>query len=144
MAHKSKLRESSDDALIDRVNRRVLTQVAEMDMDRHATVHADVGAFQPFLEGVEIRVLHVAEEPGHTVISYLLRMSPGAVIPAHRHPMDEECIVLEGLVRIGSRLALGRGDFHLARAGTIHPDIQSDGGALIYLRGAEPQQDQLV
>ena len=35
----------------------------------------------------------------------MIRLEPGAWAPAHEHPADEECLVLEGLVVAGRRLS---------------------------------------
>jgi anti-sigma factor ChrR (cupin superfamily) len=123
---------------LERIKNDVMQRIAAL-ADRHLTVPAADDRWQPFMPAVEIKVLH--EQDG--VMSYLLRLAPGAVLPPHRHPIDEECVVLEGAVSIGT-LALSAGGFHLARSGTLHEPITSAGGALLYLRGAVPQADQLV
>lgn len=106
----------------------------------HLTAPPDGTGWQPFLAGVDIKVLHATDE----VMAYLLRLQPGASIPAHRHPMDEECVVLEGQVQIGRHLLLDTGGFHLARAGSLHDTIESAQGATIYLRGAAPEVAHLL
>jgi len=83
---------------------------------------------------VRIKVLHEAAG----VMSYLLRLAPGASLPAHRHPVDEECVVLEGEVQIGS-LRVAAGGFHLGRRDVLHERLESAGGALNFLRGAVPE-----
>ena len=95
--------------------------------------------WQPFLPGIRIKVLH--EWQG--VMSYLLHFSPGAVLPGHRHPHDEECVVLEGRLQIGDDLSVEAGGFHMAHRGDLHAPISSAEGAVIYLRGAVPEADQL-
>jgi anti-sigma factor ChrR (cupin superfamily) len=117
-----------------RVRRRLLRRVAADSTDRHLTLAAGEGGWQPFGDGLTIKVLH--ESGG--IMSYLLRLAPGAGLPAHRHPVDEECVVLEGEVRIGS-LCLQGGGFHLGRQDVLHDDLHSPTGALIFLRGAVPE-----
>ena len=119
------------------IRRRLLERVADAD-DSHCTLPA--GAWQPFSDGVDIRVLY--EQDG--VLSYLLRLAPGAQLPPHRHPIDEECLVLEGVLQVGTRIELGAGGYHRARAGSLHATIRSDTGATLFLRGAEPRADQLL
>jgi anti-sigma factor ChrR (cupin superfamily) len=80
-----------------------------------------------------MKVLHHDEG----ILSYLLRLAPGASLPAHRHPVDEECLVLEGEMHIGD-LVLPAGGYHLGRRGVLHDRLTSPGGALIFLRGAVP------
>lgn len=128
------------DALsIARVKRRVLARIAEEQRTQHLTVRAEDGAWQPFGPGLTLKVLH---EQGGTM-SYLVRLAPGAALPPHRHPVDEECVVLEGMLRIGE-LEVGAGGFHLGRQDVLHMPIVSEHGALIFLRGATPELAHLL
>lgn len=95
------------------------------------TVKADEGEWFSRGEGVEKKILLRDREQG--VESYLLRLAPGASIRGHAHSLTEECVMLEGDVRVGS-ITLGPGDFHAVLAGTDHPPITSRGGALFYIR----------
>lgn len=123
-----------DQALLARVKRRVLARIAESQAAEHLTVRAEDGRWQPYGPGLSLKVLHEADG----VMSYLLRLAPGAVLPPHRHPLDEECVVLEGALRIGD-LEVGAGGFHLGRKDVLHMPIVSEHGALIFLRGAPPE-----
>ncbi len=114
-------------------------RVADAD-ESHLTIAADEGAWQPFLDGVTIKVLR--EHAG--VLSYLMHLEPGASLPAHRHPHDEECLVLEGRLRIGTRADIGPGSYHLAHNGALHATISTSTGATIFLRGAVPAADQIL
>lgn len=121
------------------IRRRLLERVADTD-DSHLTVPPGAVGWQPFGDGVQIKVLH-----GHEgLLSYLLKLAPGARLEAHRHPADEECVVLEGVLRVGSRVEVGPGGYHLARAGSLHAPISTETGATLFLRGAEPHVDQLL
>lgn len=126
--------DAQDAAMHERVKRKLLRRIAADTTDRHVTHHPGPQDWQPFGEGVQIKVLH--QSGG--VMSYLLRLQAGASLPAHRHPIDEECVVLEGEVQIGS-LTLAAGGFHLGRKDVLHDRLASAGGALIYLRGAIPE-----
>ena len=75
-------------------------------------------------------------------MSYLMRLEAGAVIPPHDHPQTEECVVLEGEVRIGEE-SVHPGDYHVVRAGHAHELLRSDSGALLFLRGAVPSAKQV-
>jgi len=121
-------------AVIRGIRRRVLERIAEAE-DSHLTVQAGEGRWQPFLDGVHIKVLH--ESAG--TLSYLMRLQPGARVPAHRHPRDEECVVLEGSLRVGRQLELGPGGYHLAHRGALHAGLSTETGATVFLRGAVPQ-----
>lgn len=117
-----------------RVKQRLLRRIAAESTPRHLTVRAGEGAWQPFGPGITMKVLH---EDGET-LSYLLRLEPGASLPPHRHPCDEECLVLEGEMQIGD-LVVGPGGYHLGRRSVLHDRLTSPHGALIFLRGAAPQ-----
>lgn len=116
------------------MRRRLLERVADTEQ-RLLTVPADAQAWQDFSPGVQIQVLR--EHQG--VLSYLLRLAPGASLPAHRHPLDEECVVLAGTLRVGRQVEVGPGGYHLAPQGALHAPISSLTGATIFLRGAVPQ-----
>jgi quercetin dioxygenase-like cupin family protein len=116
------------------IRRRLLERVADAD-ESHLTIGADEGDWQPFCDGVRIKVLREHDE----VLSYLLRLDPGATLPAHRHPIDEECIVLEGRLRVGTRVEVGPGGYHLAHRGALHATISTTTGATIFLRGCIPE-----
>jgi quercetin dioxygenase-like cupin family protein len=96
----------------------------------HLTIRGADGRWLPLLPGIGIKLLR---EDASTR-SYLLRMAPGATLPAHDHSDDEECVVLEGDIRLGDVHARA-GDYHLARSGLPHGDLRTDGGCLLFLRG---------
>lgn len=135
---------SMPQAVSARLKRRVLHAVAALPPQEtgatHRTMPADGQGWQPFAPGIAIKVLH----EGVDSLSYLLRLQPGAELPPHRHPQDEECVVLDGVLRIGEHLEIRAGGFHLARGGSLHGRITSDTGATVYLRGAPPQRAQLL
>ena len=122
-----------------RVRGHLMERVADTDAS-HLTIDANQGDWEPLLEGVLIKVLR--EHAG--VQSYLLRLAPGAALPAHRHPREEECVVLAGRLRIGSHTEIGPGSYHLAHRGALHPPIISETGATIFLRGAVPAESDLL
>ena len=129
----------ADDAAIARVRSRLMKSIANDSVRHHEAVHADEGHWHALLPGIQRKVLH--EQDG--VMSYLLKFAPGAVLPAHRHPVDEECVVIEGVLRIGE-LVLPPGSYHRVRRDVLDADSTSDAGAIIFLRGATPKAEQLV
>lgn len=126
--------EPLDDVTQARIKRNLLRRIAQASISQHLTAKPGPADWQPFGAGVSIKVLH--ESQG--IMSYLLRLAPGAALPAHRHPVDEECVVLEGEVQIGE-LRVGAGGFHLGRKDVLHDRLCSAEGAMIYLRGAVPE-----
>ena len=129
----------ADEAAIGRVRAKLMKRIAQDSVEHHTAIHADDGRWHPLLPGIERKVLH--EDQG--VMSYLLKFAPGAVLPAHRHPVDEECVVISGVLRIGP-LVLPAGSYHRVRNGVLDADSTSDEGAVIFLRGAVPKAEQLV
>ena len=92
-------------------------------------VRADEGIWKEVQPGVAVKLL--AGTP-RARSAYLVRMAPGAQIANHEHRGDEHCYVLHGDVRAaGGRLAAG--DYHRARAGTVHESVCSDGGCLLLI-----------
>lgn len=125
--------DSDTNAIVKRVRSRVLKAIAAESSALRDVVPAGAIAWRPFLPGIELQALH--ESSG--VMCYLLKFAPGAVLPAHRHPVDEECVVLQGSVRIGP-LVLEAGSFQKVGRAVLDTDTSSDRGAVIYLRGAPP------
>ena len=127
--------EPLSDAAHARVKRQLLRRIAADTTERHLALPAGAAGWQPFGAGIALKVLYEAGG----VMSYLVRLEAGAELPAHRHPVDEECVVLEGDVCIGDTLRLGPGGFHLGRKDVLHDRLHSPTGALIFLRGAVPE-----
>lgn len=127
------------DAAQARVKSRLLKRIATGTSAQHSTVRLDEGRWRDLGGGLQMKILNRQGE----VMSYLLRMAPGSQLPAHRHPMDEECVVMEGAVSIGS-LRLAAGGFHLGRKDVLHEPLISDEGALLFLRGAVPEEALLL
>ena len=65
--------------------------------------------------------------------SFLLRLEPGASLPAHHHHQDEDCVVLQGSVRLGD-IEAGTGTFHLALDGSDHGVVSAATSCVLYLR----------
>jgi len=95
-------------------------------------VRAGERRWRRFAPGVRWLPLH--RDQGARRQSFLLRLAPGARLPAHDHTAAEECLLLEGDLRIGD-VCCAPGDYVLAAAGSDHPDIVSDGGAVVYISG---------
>lgn len=121
------------------VKSRLLKRIAASSTERHSTVAADEGRWRELGGGLQLKVLHRDGD----VMSYLVRMAPGSQLPAHRHPVDEECVVMEGAVSIGGR-RIPAGGFHLGRKDVLHEPLVSDEGALLFLRGAVPEEALLL
>ena len=99
--------------------------------ERFVTVRKRDGQWIALAADIAMKVLH---DDG-TMQSFLLRLDAGACLPAHDHPGDEHCVVLEGRCMLGD-FELGAGDYHFARAGTSHGDIRSPAGCVLFIRQA--------
>jgi quercetin dioxygenase-like cupin family protein len=119
---------------------RLLARVRDAAPERsNVTMEQHDGAWEPFSPRVQIKILR--HDPQST--SYLLKLEAGAIIWPHRHHQDEECVVLEGRVRIGE-LDVGAGTYHLAPSGRNHEPIRSENGAVLFLRGSMPSARDLA
>ena len=122
-----------DVELIARVRAKVLHAVARDAGGLHRTVRAGAGEWLAVAPGVERKLLW---EKGDAT-SCMIRLAPGATFPPHGHPIDEECVVMEGSLRIGSELLLRPGDFHVGLCGVEHETVSTDEGCVCFLRTAK-------
>lgn len=80
---------------------------------------------------IEVQVLY--RDVKENVQTALWRVQPGASVPPHYHNLTEECLVLEGELKVGDHI-VRQGDMHIALAGHSHPTLESPTGALLFLR----------
>lgn len=127
---------TDDEALLQRVRARVMREVAAQSQAMlHTTVRADERPWETIAPGLQRKLLFETA----TAISSLLRLAPGTTVPGHAHPIHEECLVLEGTLKIGQDLVLRQGDFHVGMQGVAHADASTDTGAVVFLREGKPQ-----
>jgi len=112
---------------------RIVAEIGPETRDQPRTVLRGSGPWTTIAPGVAMQTLVIDRTLG--LRTFLLRMQPGSTLPAHPHSGDEECLMLEGEIAIGS-LQLRAGDWHLAPRGHLHPDIRSATGGLLYVRAA--------
>jgi len=105
---------------------------AERQVPDLVTIRAQEGDWTEVAPKAKIKVLFTDPQTG--ALSYLLRLEPGFEYPPHGHPMDEECLVLEGEFSIGD-CKLRAGDYHLAPEGARHEKASTATGALLFIRG---------
>ena len=114
---------------------RILKQAHASTLpDPHLTVRQDERRWHNVAPGIDMQFLRRATDTA----SYLLRLAPGVSVPAHEHPTEEECLVLEGDVWVGNTHAFA-GDYHLGRQGIPHGVIHTDSGCLLFLSGPKPE-----
>jgi anti-sigma factor ChrR (cupin superfamily) len=86
-------------------------------------VRAEDGKWRKVAPGVTTRLLHEDR-------TMLVRMEPGSSLPAHPHPFEEQCLVLEGAIEDTDGNKASAGDFVVMAKGTTHPRIFSEKGAM--------------
>jgi len=99
------------------------------------TLRAADNTWRPLAVGVDIKLL--SRDAARGRMTAFIRMQAGATFDAHDHPQTEECLVVEGVIRIGTH-ELGRGDLHVAGQGTRHALTWSPEGALLLVHAALP------
>ncbi len=89
---------------------------------------------------VQVKVLH---DDG-TTLSWLLKLLPGGRLPEHDHSDGaEECMILEGQLRInGTEFVCG--DYQIAHPGSVHFEVASEQGALVFLKSPSSRRSSLV
>lgn len=98
------------------------------------TLAAGAGEWVRLAPLVSMKILH-RDTQG---VSFFLRLEPGAELPPHIHHADEECLVVEGELRLGEGILLRAGDYHFAPRGLPHATARSTCGATLFLRSARP------
>lgn len=114
------------------LRQRLLKRVAAFEGLRPvADVRRDENTWSRLgIPGVAVKTLF--QEPHLRRSTYLVRMEPGARLPAHVHGDTEQCLVLEGDIRWGD-LAYEKGDFVAMGKGTEHPELHTVNGNLLLL-----------
>jgi len=117
------------------LRQRLLARVAAFEQLKPvADVRADENTWvRSGMPGVDIKTLFQEPESGRT--TYLIRMEPGAKLPAHKHGDVEQCLVLEGDIRWGD-IVYRKGDFMAMGKDTEHPEIYTvDGNLMLLIAG---------
>lgn len=96
-----------------------------------STLRVDDGVWKMLAVGVAMKLLRIDHEAGNQTA--LVRFAAGSALGQHAHVQEEECLVLEGEIMIGSHV-LRAGDVHIAAPGTQHAAISSVPGALLLVR----------
>lgn len=100
-----------------------------------STVRAAEGDWQPTAdEGVFVKILFMDADKG--MMTRLVRMTPGARVPKHRHMGVEQCLVLEGDLRTREMVAVS-GDYIHALPGSVHDELYTEQGNLLLIIAPE-------
>lgn len=109
---------------------RVLQRIAEAEGGAGITTsRAAEGPWRAIAPGLAIKVLN---DDGRTR-SWLARLEAGARLPAHAHEGEEETLLVEGSCELGGNL-MRPGDYQIARAGSLHGEVSTATGCLLFIR----------
>jgi anti-sigma factor ChrR (cupin superfamily) len=91
-------------------------------------------------KSLHVKLLH---DDGKT-ISWLLKLMPGGCLPQHDHADGvEECMVIEGEVNINGE-PFKSGDYQLAYPGSVHHEVASENGAILFLKSPASRKKDLM
>ena len=130
------------DAARERIKQQLMAKIS--GAAAHATplvrnVRRDVG-WVNLGKRMQVKVLH---DDG-TTLSWLLKLLPGGGLPEHDHADGaEECMVLEGQLRINDEVFCA-GDYQIALPGSVHHEVSSEHGSLVYLRSPSSRRKDLA
>jgi anti-sigma factor ChrR (cupin superfamily) len=113
------------------LRQRVLERAAASAVPQMEVLLDGEGRWVKLLPMVYLKPLRIDREKREQ--TSLWRLEPGAVVPAHDHTADEECLVLDGKL-LWDGVEYGRGDYLLARKGLHHTQFTSPTGALLMIR----------
>jgi anti-sigma factor ChrR (cupin superfamily) len=103
-------------------------------------IRGDDGAWEETgVAGVRVRRLLV--DPARNQFTALVRMDAGTSYPRHVHNGPEECLVLEGDIRMGDAV-LHAGDYQYAPPDTLHGEQSTENGCLLLISSS--LSDELV
>jgi hypothetical protein len=113
---------------------RLMRRVAPPAKGSLGAVRASEGRWRKTeFPGVSFKILYYDKAAG--LLTTLVRMEPGSQYPAHVHGRTEQCLVIEGDLRHQGHV-YGPGDFTYAEAGTIDPELHTEGGNLLLIIGS--------
>lgn len=120
-----------------RIKLSLMQKIAQSSLVK--SVHRDTG-WVKLAKNMQVKVLH---DDGVS-LSWLLRLLPGSGLPVHDHADGaEECMVLEGSLRINGEEFVA-GDYQIALPGSVHHEVSSEQGSLVYLRSPSSRRKDLM
>lgn len=120
-----------------RIKQSLMQKIAEASLVRNVR---RVDGWVKLAKNMQVKVLH---DDGVS-LSWLLKLLPGGGLPAHDHADGaEECMVLEGKLRINGEEFVA-GDYQIALPGSVHYEVSSELGSLVYLRSPSSRRKDLM
>jgi hypothetical protein len=105
------------------------------------SIRAGEGTWQPVAPGIDRKMLYV--DRAADAITYLLRMTPGSVLPRHEHGGVEQCLIVSGSLSVGAE-TFGPGDFQWLEAHSVHAPIHSGEGCTVLIVASHASQTRLL
>lgn len=115
-----------------RMRHTLMAKISDAPAPTTHVLRSAEGDWQSLLPGVLIKTLR--KDLVSRTQTTLWRLAPGAVVPAHPHSHEEECLVMEGSI-IKDGVEYFPGDYLLAEVGERHTAFASPRGALFLIRG---------
>jgi anti-sigma factor ChrR (cupin superfamily) len=97
------------------------------------------GVWRESAPGVKFKILY--HDRHADLLTTLVKMEPGAKIPAHMHSRAEQCLIVEGDLRQGG-LVYGPGDFTYAEGGSVDEEISTVHGNVLLII-APPEKGEI-
>jgi anti-sigma factor ChrR (cupin superfamily) len=124
-----------------RVRDRLMQRITHESPTKPAVIHniRKDEAWRPLGKRAQAKLLH---DDGIN-ISWLLQLMPGGRLIEHDHADGaEECMVVQGSVRINGE-HFESGDYQIALPGSVHHEVTSETGALLFLKSPCSRRAQL-
>jgi putative transcriptional regulator len=113
-------------ALRDRLMRRLKKQESgafvELNPGLMVAYVANIAWEGTAIPGIQRKLLSRDKESG--TYTALVHMASGTRYPAHRHAGTEQLFMLSGTLSLADK-TIGKGDFCIAQAGTVHTEIRA-------------------
>ncbi len=124
--------EHADDHEHGRINPQVWKHWAQQAASNELyTRRSDEGDWEETGEpGVQVRRLFM--DPERDQFTAIVRMAPGTAWPRHIHNGAEECLVIQGDLRVGD-ITMRTGDYQRAPAGSRHGVQSTENGCLLLI-----------
>jgi quercetin dioxygenase-like cupin family protein len=112
---------------------RIMSRTADNPPPGAETIRSASIPWSDISHGVRAKLLKRDDKAD--VIIVLWKIEPGGVVAGHSHTgeTDEECLVLEGEMLVGTH-CVRQGELHIARRGAVHEDLTTRTGCVIVVR----------
>jgi anti-sigma factor ChrR (cupin superfamily) len=112
------------------VREKLLSRIKRPPAGMHVVRQVE-GTWRPSpFPGVSVKTLYLDRETA--IVTNLVRMEPGSSYPPHRHAAVEQCLVLEGDIRLDD-FVLGPGDYSRNDASSHHKRLHTRDGCLLLI-----------